>query len=688
MSMEKPWWQRPLRIIQPNLQVRDTARIEPERLAAQLEEMGANTVVFNVGGIYAWYRTAVDYHHANEQLPEGRDLLAEVIEACHKRGIRFVARFDFSKAADWIYLSRPEWFVRRSGGEPEIIGAKRPGDWSLLMTTCINGGYRNEAVALPVLDEVIGRYEIDGVFFNNPQYAPCECDGCKRKYASLYGKPLPAVGETPLEPDWASRCMRDNMERMHRFIKARRDSLPMILYYNLYKDNLFDRMATADLLCIEPQDVLSLGVKHIPEFWKPALSVKLGRSAEGRPAPLGIVHSCPGMDWRHTGLPPAEYAFWLAQIPAYGGSVWHSLTGVPDTIRDKRILRTVTEHNEAVKRIEPYMADAAPVKETALLWNAKPSAEGWAEALIAQHLPFDVLLDEQATDAMLAHYRVLIVPEDSAMSESLAGRLRRFVEGGGHLHIEGRWPADRWGLADLLGIEPDVYAGESLVASYLRFEAAEPLLQRGMEETEWIPHRGRVVYCRPRGAETLASLVPPFSPLESVGAPPERASHTVDRTDIPLLLRHRIGAGAVWYYPFSISRLITDYRLADHYRLVGNAIDAALGERRQLTVSGAYPGLQLTAFRTAAGGLLIHLVNGAGRRPLTEVTPLHGIELTVRRAPGMRAAGAEALIGGTALPLREGEEGDTAIVTVEKLEVWECVHIIFRSDAGEGENRA
>lgn len=297
---ERSWWHKPLRIIQPNMQVLDTPRMDPSRLAAQLKEMGANAMVFNTGGIYAWYDTQVPFHNVNGYLPQGRDLLAELITACHQQDLRFIARFDFSKAEDHVYLRRPEWFVRKEGARPEIIGAERPGSWPLLMSTCINGGYRNEEVAVPVLREVLSRYEIDGIFFNAPGYVFCRCERCRRKHVDLYGKELPDSSRL-LEPDFAARCFDDNLGAMYALIKQIRPEVPMILYYNLHRDDLSKRVVMTDLLCTEPQDILSLGHTHIPEFWKPALSIKVGRSVPGRPAPLGIVHSCPGMDWRAYG---------------------------------------------------------------------------------------------------------------------------------------------------------------------------------------------------------------------------------------------------------------------------------------------------------------------------------------------------------------------------------------------------
>jgi hypothetical protein len=49
-NQDRDWWRKPLRIVQTNLQVRDTNSIDPERLATQLVDLGANALVFNIGG--------------------------------------------------------------------------------------------------------------------------------------------------------------------------------------------------------------------------------------------------------------------------------------------------------------------------------------------------------------------------------------------------------------------------------------------------------------------------------------------------------------------------------------------------------------------------------------------------------------------------------------------------------------
>ena len=79
------WWKNPTRIIQTNLQIKDTDKIKPYKLAEQIKELGANTLVYNVGGIYAWYESKIKYHFNNPYLPEDTDLLKKVIDACHKK---------------------------------------------------------------------------------------------------------------------------------------------------------------------------------------------------------------------------------------------------------------------------------------------------------------------------------------------------------------------------------------------------------------------------------------------------------------------------------------------------------------------------------------------------------------------------------------------------------------------------
>src|SRR4051812_30426032 len=101
------WWRRPYRMVQTNLRQID-ASLDPKRLARQVTEFGADVLVFNIGGIYAFYPTELDLHERNPFLKS--DLLGEMIEAAHAEGVAVVGRFDMSKSTRKAYDAHPEWF--------------------------------------------------------------------------------------------------------------------------------------------------------------------------------------------------------------------------------------------------------------------------------------------------------------------------------------------------------------------------------------------------------------------------------------------------------------------------------------------------------------------------------------------------------------------------------------------------
>ncbi len=721
---DKKWWQKPLRIIQYNLQVKDTPKMKAEKIALDLQELEANAVVLNVGGIYAWYPSRIKYHHINEYLPGDQDLLKELIKECHKLGIRVIARFDFSKTDDYVYLEKPGWFVCDTEKKPLIFGKDRMGQWSQLVTTCVNGGYRNEALAMPVVEEVLKNYEIDGIFFNAPQVEECHCGNCKSKYRGLYGKELPD-SKAEFEPDWADRCLRDNIGKIYKLVKEIRKDVPVILYYSTFEegrnnriDNLDNRYATADMICTEAQDILSKGANNIPRAFKPALNMKIGGSVQNKPLPCGIIHSSPGMDWRHTGIPTAEYLYWMSQVPANQGTIWHSLTGFNDTISDKRILHSVRQINRSIKKCETYMEDAVSISQVLMLWNGSEAAMGWAEAMLNTQYQFDLLDKLHLKLDKLKEYPVVLVPGDFELNPETVKLLKEYLTFGGRVILESITEAASEELAGLAGLETAMSAGPYLTASYIRFEPEGAVLKDRLEEVELLPHRGSVLYCTPKDTtKTLLTLVPPFAPLDGVGAPPERASMCVSHTDIPLCTLKETSKGALLFLPFELSRLALEFKFSEFYRLMKNCLDFMLGGDPVFSMdvssdkpvdNSIYTSCNIsndtfsdTSMDTAidsaidtsndtfmdtgndmAGGLqamvygkgdsmMIHLVNGIGQRPLTNTVPWYNLRFRVKTK--------EKVTKVTSV-IREEEvkwkEKDGYVhVTLSRLDVWDMILI-------------
>ena len=174
-----PWWDRNnQRLIQTNLRAKDAA-MDRQSLIAELKELSCNVLLLNTGGVTAFYPTSLDFHYRSPWLGNG-DLTGDMVRLCHDNGIRFMARFDFSKIHESVYTKHPEWAYRSLKGE--VI------NYNGMVHTCINGEYQRKC-SLAILEEVLEKYPIDGVFFNmfgyttrdysNNYHGICQCDNCR-----------------------------------------------------------------------------------------------------------------------------------------------------------------------------------------------------------------------------------------------------------------------------------------------------------------------------------------------------------------------------------------------------------------------------------------------------------------------------------------------------------------------------
>ncbi len=126
------WWsENHLRLIQTNIS-EENADLDVDLLITQLKDFSANTLMLNTGGIEAFYPTKLEYHYKSPYLK--KDLVQEVVQKCHENKIKFIARFDFSKAHESIFLEQPDWFYRTK--DKEIV------NYNQMVHTCVNGFIR------------------------------------------------------------------------------------------------------------------------------------------------------------------------------------------------------------------------------------------------------------------------------------------------------------------------------------------------------------------------------------------------------------------------------------------------------------------------------------------------------------------------------------------------------------------
>jgi hypothetical protein len=635
---EAKWWYKQLRMIQYNLQMKDTPLMDAEKIARETEEMGGNSVVINVADSVVWYNTAVKYEKINPCLPKGRDILEELISEFHKRNIKVFARGAFMGFEEETYYQKPQWAKRNPDGSTVTLGNERPGEWFRLYLPCPNGGFVHEA-GLNIALEAFAKYDLDGAFWlgGTSLGGNCYCDHCQSLYREIYGTEMPA-DSAKLDPRWNYRNGFKESVNFYESIMRVKPEMPFLHYFwpfdldigldfTVPADNIDDIAKLGNTLCTEAQNVLSLGVKKLPEWNTPALRMKMGRTIKDFPPPVGIIHTCPGMDWRHTCINEAEFMYWASQIPANGGSYWTTFTGFADTIPDKRMFKIIGKLNSMTAKIEEPMFGADSDVQILLLADGGIFVQGWAEALMCAHLDFDMLAYYQLSYERIAKYPLVIIPKNFKYPEASKEIFEKYVSGGGHLIVEGTDEYSLRSIRNMLGVDGPITSSENVESTYLRIEKSNAKIAEKIGECDLIPLRGKIGFSDARaGVQVLATWVPAFANPKIAGFPPERASLPVSRTNIPLCVVNDFGEGKVLFLAYEPSRLICEYGMSDMFTMIRACAEFMLGDAKNIFIDA--PARVMSTVFKKNNLQMIHFVNGIGQRPLLETIPC--FDLTVR----------------------------------------------------------
>lgn len=194
------------------------APVDTDAFVQKLVDLDVNAVVLPTGGIGAFYPTEVPFHVRAPSLPEGRDLVGEIVEKAHAKGIYVVARFEWTVNQDKsIADAHPEWLQRDPQGNSPL--------WNDTHLMCVNGGYMQEHI-FKIMDEAITRFPLDGIFFNygggqRNAFGPCQCDNCKRLYKEKYNADLPTTPDAQYI-DFMNDCAGALASKIRSFVKAKR----------------------------------------------------------------------------------------------------------------------------------------------------------------------------------------------------------------------------------------------------------------------------------------------------------------------------------------------------------------------------------------------------------------------------------------------------------------------------------
>lgn len=603
LAQPRWWMDEPVRLIQTNLRETDAA-LDPARLAQQVAEFPANTLLFGMGGIVAYYPSRVEFHYPSPHLPPGRDLFGETLREAHARGIRIIGRFDLSKTQKPAFDAHPEWFFRRANGQPVVYNG--------LYSTCINGGYYRQH-ALKILSEALERYEVDGLFFNmfgNPSsdysgnpMGLCHCESCRSRFQERYKRPLPETPDADYR-EFLAASAREVAARIAELIHTKRPRAAFLTYLQQYVDVIMSESNT------------SL-TRPLP-LWPYSASDNVNRARNSEPSKMAFNLSMSFVDfpWRFATVPQPEIQLRLYQAMAHGAVPALNMHGTMDQ-EDRRALLAARPVFQWHAQHEDLYVGQESAARVLLLGSRQSAYRGFFRLLSEQHIPFVVSDNLVWLQSGPRAFDLVIAPEGAPP------QLDRYLRDGGRLLVGGVASPALEGL-------PRVVRRWSGVQGY--FRVRDHSLFPSLRDTNLLFLDGDYLELEP-GPKPLLTLIPP-----SRFGPPEKVWTDKVETDKPGLLLAEFGKGRLAYIPWDIGALYYRHSSTGHASLLADLIDHLLPQGRQLKTN-AHPLVEITLMRQPGRGrALVHLVNLSGHSQTAYFAPIEMREIQIELAGEFRSA--------------------------------------------------
>jgi hypothetical protein len=536
-----------------------TQAFDPEPYADALARAGVQAVEF-----YCKDHNGLCYYRTAHGPSSKRDLVGPLIEALHARGIKFFAYV--SAGYDAFALARhPDWRVVDREGRPRVVAPP-------LELVCFRSPYRE--YLLHQIKELVEGYPIDGLWLdiiplawpgphtdshlNDPDAEsdffmvhdvplPCACSSCLEQFALEQDRPL------PLEPtpDDQYDIFQFGVRGVSRLLHGARDLLrrarPDAIYTYNGSGCPGDPIDIGDIVSIEA---------HAPEYVFQSFAARWARG-HGRSMEILTPGGLDG--WMTPQAKPAA----LMQLEAAVAGV-HGATAVvgrvigSDGSWDQAHLDDLSavygaERSLADSRREstscPEVLVASTIHAASAPASWSPMAKGlefWHAALLQGHIQYDIGNLERD----LADYRLIVLPDQRAMSAAEVAIVERFVEDGGSCIVTGQtslyWEdgsarAD-FALGKMLGVR---YLGRSGVP-FAYLTVREGALGGELAGRRLIIDREPLLF-DPLDNETLAvANVPVFGPIDPYIIAWGYPEPTERRTQ-PLIVGHGTGRGSTTY---------------------------------------------------------------------------------------------------------------------------------------------
>jgi len=619
---QNPWFDCPMRWAQLVLVENDPGRFDPDFWLDYFKRIHADAACLSAGGAVAYYPTKIPMHHRSAWLADS-DPFGYLIRGCRKMGMAVIARTDPHATWNNVYQAHPDWIAVDSKGQ------KRR-HWSNpeLWVTCALGPYNFEFMT-QVHKEIMTLYQLDGIFSNRwAGHGLCYCEHCVRNFKSFSGMDLPRSSERhdPVYRKYSQWRIERLKELWFLWDKTIRNVKSTSRYIpNGFPDNVVTG-ALSDIFFTDHQ--ARRGV--IPP-WSNGKRAKELRATMGM-KPLGGIFSI-GLEeryrWKDSVQSEPEIRIWVAEGTANNMRPW--FVKFSGTIYDKRWLKVVERIYQWHYRVEPYLRNIKPLARTVMVYSEQTEkhygGEKWQQgssghelgmyhALVEARVPFEMVNDRLLDAERLKPFKLLILTNVAALSETQCEQLRKYVKSGGSLvatfetslYDQDGKKRQNFGLADMFGLSYNDRVEGPMKNSYLRLKSNSktgrfhPILNGLQDAYRTINGVWRLDVQPNLDFPSPVTLIPTYPDL-----PMEHVYPRKPETDIREVYLRELGESRIAYIPWDIDRTFWEIMNVDHGRLLRNIINWAANEEPPVKVTG--PGiLDVTVWRQKQS-MTVHLVN-------------------------------------------------------------------------------
>ncbi len=362
----------------------------------------------NIG--FSYYPTKIGVPYPGMKI----DLLGEMIRACHARSIKVVAYVNAGINHELCRL-HPEWCQINENGQ---IRTGDPANNNCFRTPCYNTGWGEHLLA--EIREIVENYDVDGIFTDCMMLRPCWCDKCT---ADMKAEGIDITNRAAVT-EFAHRQILDTVRKIREIIPEGK-----LFHPNSLKHDEVDAWQTHAEVEVLPSGSCWNYDSFLPE--------------------ASYMRTLYGQVLYMTGRFQSSWGDFggLRTKASIENDIYDALTaGVQYSVGDHMhpadgligdMYRMLGEIYARTKLYEEYTDEAKYLAEAAILLHrggGMPQAVTGAVRMLAElKVGFDVINE----DRDFSLYRLLIVPENIGMTDTLMTKLRAFADHGGKLIFAG-----------------------------------------------------------------------------------------------------------------------------------------------------------------------------------------------------------------------------------------------------------